>query len=96
MAQQLREAEGRIYHKGRRQSSGQKTCVALLFRQPITMEPKQRVFWGSGGTQVRRPRPSHGPQLHGCLDTQKEQGEIEMGDFIKKGRQKRAKSSMKT
>lgn len=57
IVQQLREAEGRVYHKGRRQSSGQKTRVALLFRQPITMERKQRGFWGNGGAQVRRPVP---------------------------------------
>lgn len=38
------------------------------------MEPKQRGFWENGGTQVCRPVPSRGPQLHGCLDATKGAG----------------------
>lgn len=44
------------------------------------------------------PPPSwHGPQLHGCLQAQREQGETEMGgSFLRKERKKRVKSGMKT
>lgn len=56
------------------------------------MEPKQRGFWENGGTQVCRPVPSLGPQLHGCLDAQKAQGETEMGDFFIRKKEKGSES----
>lgn len=96
IVQQLREAEGRVYHKGRRQSSGQKTRVALLFRQPITMERKQRGFWANGGAQVRRPVP-HMAHNYMAVWTHKRSRGKRNGRFYCEGKgEKSAKSSMKT
>lgn len=96
IVRRLRGTEGRIYHKGRRPSPGQKTCVALLFRQPITMERQQRGFWESGGAQVRWPLPGMARNYMAVCRHKGSRGKQKWaGFFIRKERKKRVKSGRK-